>query len=115
MSSEANNNIALLRSTRGLTQAELGRQIGVCAATVSRWELGKAAPNLDQIQKIASVLGLPASAMLKGSHDLRGSLITLLKDNARLHRENADLQEQITRLHARMPEPNLLGRGRLSA
>jgi hypothetical protein len=44
----------------------------------------------------------------------RGSLIALLKDNARLHRENADLQQQITRLRARIPEP-AFGRGRLSA
>ena len=112
MSNEANNNIALLRSTRGLTQAELGRQVGVCAVTVSRWEGGKASPSLDQVHKIASALGVRASAMLKGSHDLRGSLISLLKDNARLHRENTELQQQITRLRGQIPEPTL---GRLRA
>jgi hypothetical protein len=50
--------------------------------------------------------------MLKGSHDLRGSLISLLKDNARLHCENTELQQQITRLRGQIPEPTL---GRLRA
>lgn len=34
------NRITALRKSKGLTQAELGAQIGVSAKTVSKWETG---------------------------------------------------------------------------
>jgi XRE family aerobic/anaerobic benzoate catabolism transcriptional regulator len=78
-----------VRLSRGMTQAELGRQANVSVAYVGRLEQGKAAVGLDLLDRLASALGctvadlLPAAAtppdtdaVLKGQ--IRRLLDTLL-------------------------------------
>lgn len=43
---------------KGVTGRELGELIGVHEATVSRWRTGKALPGIDDLGRLADILGL---------------------------------------------------------
>lgn len=45
-----------MRRRNGMTQAELGKRLGVDQTTVSKWEHGKANPSFSKIPEIAKVL-----------------------------------------------------------
>ena len=51
------NNLHALRLVRGLSQAELARQVGVRAASVVNWEHGMNMPSLRTSVRLAEVLG----------------------------------------------------------
>ena len=66
-----------LRRAQGLTQADVGRALGVAASTVSMYESGKREPSLDTILGIARLLGAPLEALV-------GEAPGLTPDEARL-------------------------------
>jgi putative transcriptional regulator len=53
------NQITDLRATRGISQAELGRRVGVTRQTVNAIERGKYSPSLEVAFKIARTLDVP--------------------------------------------------------
>lgn len=55
------------RKSRGLTQAELAEQLGLSEMTVRRWESGQRSPRMEEIQKLAVVLGVPVTELLSDS------------------------------------------------
>ena len=59
-------NIARLRKKAGLTQAGLAQKLNISDKTVSRWENGIGYPEITQIPKIASILGVTADYLLTG-------------------------------------------------
>lgn len=65
---------AIIRHRRrciGMMQTELGQHLGVCGATVSRWERGREVIAFERREQIAEVLGLdPASLLDPGPVDL---------------------------------------------
>lgn len=65
---------AMIRHRRkclGMLQSELGQRVGVCGATVSRWERGREFITFDRREQIADVLGLePARLLEPGPVDL---------------------------------------------
>ena len=50
-----------------MTQPELAERIGVHEATVRRWELGERKPSINDVQKLATVLGVPVTELLSDS------------------------------------------------
>ena len=48
--------IAELRKKTGMTQEELAEKVGVVRQTISKWELGETAPDLEQSKNLADVL-----------------------------------------------------------
>ncbi|MCL2197579.1 MAG: helix-turn-helix domain-containing protein [Defluviitaleaceae bacterium] len=56
--------IKSLRNLRGITQKELGKQIGMDAGLVSRYESGKKNPKLQTLKKFASALEVPIYDLL---------------------------------------------------
>lgn len=61
MPSDLQSTLQQIRSTVGLTQAELARLVGVSQATVSLWENQKASPDEVQLEALRRVLsGMPA-------------------------------------------------------
>lgn len=52
-------NIRRIRKERGLTQKELGELCGMNEANVRKYELGKANPKIETIDRIASALNVP--------------------------------------------------------
>lgn len=57
------NRITELRSTHGMSQAELGQRIGVTRQTVNAIERGKYSPSLEVAFKIARTLGAPLESI----------------------------------------------------
>ena len=56
--------IRYYRNQADLTQAELGKRIGVGKSTISMYESGEREPSVDILKKIAFELGVSLSALL---------------------------------------------------
>lgn len=54
-----NEKLKSARKRKGLSQAALGKLLGVQAQTVGRWETGKSKPNLEIINKLCEALDVP--------------------------------------------------------
>ena len=50
----------------GLTQEQLGEQIGVTNKTVSRWETGVYMPPADALMKMSELFGVTVNELLSG-------------------------------------------------
>lgn len=51
--------LKIARKQKSLSQADLGRLLGVQAQTIGRWETGKSEPNLETINKLCEALDVP--------------------------------------------------------
>lgn len=54
---------------KGLSQAALGKLLGVQAQTISNWENGKSEPNLKTINKLCEVLNIPLYSLISKEVD----------------------------------------------
>lgn len=63
------------RKQRGLTQAQLGRAVGVTLSQISNIETGHTPPSLDTLVRIARTLRVPLSEVFAfdGTNGARGS------------------------------------------
>ena len=59
-------NIASLRRARGLTQAELARQLHYTHQTVSNWERGISEPDAETLLRLSAFFGVSADEILTG-------------------------------------------------
>ena len=57
--------IAALRAAQGLTQAQLGEQLGVSGKAVSKWEVGKCYPDITICPKLARLLHTTVDELLR--------------------------------------------------
>ena len=60
--------IALLRASRGWSQAELARRIGVSASAVGMYEQGRREPSLDLLVRLAREFGVTTDCLLMGEN-----------------------------------------------
>lgn len=58
------------RVAKGLTQAQLAKQLGVGRKTVVRWETGKTVPKQTGIPKIATLLNRDSNWFMEGSDEV---------------------------------------------
>ena len=58
--------IRLLREAKGLTQAELARQLLVSAKTISKWETAKGLPDISLLEPLAAALGVSVLELMQG-------------------------------------------------
>lgn len=73
------NRISLLRKRAGMSQAELGRIIGVAQNTVSAWEKCVREPDNDTLRKLADYFGVTVDCIL-GREE--GDLVPPMMDRA---------------------------------
>ncbi len=59
-------NIALLRAQRGLSQEQLAQTLHVTRQTVSSWETGRTAPDVDTLGRIAAALDADIAQLIYG-------------------------------------------------
>jgi len=56
-----------LRERKGLTQAQLGQQIGVGSKAVSKWETAKGLPDITLIEPLAQALDVSVAELMSGN------------------------------------------------
>ena len=59
-----------LRKRSGLSQEELGAEIGVSRQAVSKWEMAQTTPDLNKIMALSEFFGVPTDFLLKDEYDL---------------------------------------------
>ena len=59
------------RKAKGMSQNNFAREIGVAQATVSAWERGTQEPHPEAIKKIAAILDVSASEILRTTQDAK--------------------------------------------
>ena len=69
-----------LRLSRGMTQAELARQVKITAAYVGRLEAAGATPGIDLVERLAVALGTTVADLLPSSSP--PETLPLLRDQA---------------------------------
>lgn len=62
--------IAALRKTKGITQAELGDRVNVSFQAVSKWERGEALPDVGILVELANVLETSVDSILTGGQKM---------------------------------------------
>lgn len=84
-------NIILYRKRNNLTQKELAEKLGVGITSVSSWERGANAPDIELLFKLCELFGITVSEMYGLSSDLESS------ENAKKHNDlTPDEQELLT-------------------
>lgn len=63
------DNIRYYREKASMYQSDLGRELGVSAQAVSKWELGKAEPDKTSIEKMCRLFGVSADRLMDISID----------------------------------------------
>lgn len=58
-----------LRKGKGLNQSELAELCGVHSVTISNWETGKKAPEANNVNKLAEVLGVTTDYLMGRTND----------------------------------------------
>lgn len=61
------------RIENGLTQAQLGRLLGVSDGAVRMWELGHREPDIDMLGRIAAIVGVTVDYLVSGTEPPRNS------------------------------------------
>ena len=56
-------NLRYLMDARGITQADICRELDVSSATASDWCTGKKFPRIDKLQRLADLLGVRLSTL----------------------------------------------------
>lgn len=73
-----------LRTSRGISQEELGKRLGVTKQTVSNWEIENVTPALDMFQNIVNYFHTTPNDML--GYDLKKTVdVTGLSDTEIAH------------------------------
>lgn len=57
-------NITQLRKAMGLSQEQLAEQVGVSRQSISKWETGQSAPELDKLVLLSKIFGVSTDALL---------------------------------------------------
>lgn len=80
------------RKAQGLTQEQLGNELGVSAQAVSKWENGESAPDIGLLPALVQVLGTSADSLLGIDGGI--GIETLSEELAkRLGQKNGEAQE----------------------
>jgi phage repressor protein C with HTH and peptisase S24 domain len=66
MSERLGKTLRAAREKRGLTQADLGRQVGVSRAAIGQWEAGDTEPSTQHLISVCSVLGISVADATAG-------------------------------------------------
>lgn len=67
--------IYIARRRAGLTQAELGRRLGLPQSQISRWERGDVQPSLETLQRLVRACGLELTLGIANGDDSYDSFI----------------------------------------
>lgn len=71
---ELGNKLQLLRKQRGYSQEQLADKLGIARQTISKWENGQAAPELDNLISLSNLYGITIDRIVKEDDECNISL-----------------------------------------
>ena len=86
------DNIKALRESLGMTQEDLGKQVGVTGVTIMRYEKGQREPSLEQLEKLGEALHVQPSKLVGWN---TGFLLSRLREERGLTQEDLAEKAQI--------------------
>lgn len=89
--------ISLLRKERGLTQAELGNDLGVTYQAVSKWERDESMPDFGMISKLAKLFGVSISYFENsdGNEEQNNETTVTFADNVEVEEKAVEPTSQV--------------------
>lgn len=69
--------IAILRNNLGITQAELGKKLGVTRSAVNSWEMGLSIPQLKHVIEMAKIFNTTLDGMISSSEQVTVNITEL--------------------------------------
>ena len=99
--------IRFYRENAGMRQLDLGQHLGVSAQAVSKWELGKAEPDRECIEKMCNLFGIDSDTLLGIS------LPSFSEITKSLHRPSVEPSEDEQQLLSLYRQLNASGRDKL--
>ena len=82
-------NIKKLRKTRGLTQAELARELGITRSSVNAWEMGVSMPSTTFLLKLAKIFRVSTDYLLDVEREVVLDISDLDDDSIKILTEMA--------------------------
>lgn len=77
-------NLEALRKRRGLTQSQVGEQIGISRKTVFNWESGKTSPDSVELESAAKALGVTSREIIEKDFTQPGAEMYQLHEEPRV-------------------------------
>lgn len=91
-----NENIKIIRKSKGLSQQELAVKMNIVRQTVSKWEQGLSVPDSDMLISLSEVLETPVSTLL-GETVIETEMDTLKAISEKLEVINLQLAQRKTK------------------
>lgn len=89
-------NILKYRKMQGLSQEQLGEQVGVTRQTISNWELEETTPNPNQLKLLSKALKLSIDELL--DNEMEGALMKKISDTEKKVSNTEQLSGMIIKL-----------------
>lgn len=77
---ELKDRLRAARREAGLTQREVARQLGIAAASVAQWEIGRSRPDIARLARLAELYGVRPDALL-GDIPMTTGTAEIIRDN----------------------------------
>lgn len=78
---ELADKILQFRKALGLSQEQLAEQIGVSRQSISKWETGQSAPELDKLVTLSKVFGISTDELLGNNSENLGDTVSISHAN----------------------------------
>lgn len=105
---EIGKKLKVLRKSRGLTQQDLADRLECRRSTISNYEIGRRQPSIQELSKIASILGvgLDYFGIDKGKdlHELVANARVMFEDDSIPASEKAKAYKEIMKLYLNIEE-----------
>ncbi len=79
---EIGNKILKLRKQNNLSQEQLAEKMGVARQTISKWELGETAPDIEQSKQISKIFNVSLDDL--ANNDIKNIIISKVNNTERL-------------------------------
>lgn len=95
--------LLFLRKIKGLSQEQLAAQVTVSRQAVSKWELGEAMPDTENILQISKLFGVTTDYLLDNARDIVTGIEEGAIDNTEIKKMPAVEASEIHRIKQKKP------------